>query len=158
MSITKINELPATFPAVTFCNVNPFNSQYALDFIKNHVQGAKCLDLINGGQLNVSEFDRCFSSMNNPESEFLGFIKELINVMASEKLNNSQRMYYGFQLGRDMLVSCSFNGKHCNEDNFLWSWSNIYGNCYTFNMNHPFLGTSTTRDSYGLSIELVVGM
>jgi hypothetical protein len=159
VSITKINELPATFPAVTFCNVNPFNIKYAIDFIEKNVPGADCFRLINGEQINKEEFQKCFLESETADVAFTKFIKTLRRVVATKNISDSERMHYGYQLGRDMLVSCSFNGITCTEDDFIWSWSNIYGNCYTFNTGNDtgqYLKTSVTRDSYGLYLELVV--
>lgn len=159
VAITKINELPAAFPAVTFCNVNPFNAKYAHEFIKKNVPGADCFELLSGDKLNKSEFNKCFSISESADIVFSKFLKQLRRVIASKNLSDSERMYYGYQLGRDMLVSCSFNGKSCNENDFTWSWNNNYGNCYTFNKGNDsseLLKTSGKGDSYGLYLELVV--
>ena len=51
VSISTINELPATFPAVTLCNVSPFNRKYAFDFIQQNVPGADCFNLLNNGTI-----------------------------------------------------------------------------------------------------------
>jgi len=32
-----------------------------------------------------------------------------------------------------MLLSCTYNGKECNESEFVWFYSYSYGSCYTFN-------------------------
>ena len=32
-----------------------------------------------------------------------------------------------------MVVSCSFDGVQCIQDDFTWSYSFQYGNCFTFN-------------------------
>jgi hypothetical protein len=160
VSISKINELPATFPAVTICNTIPFNRKYAIDFIQQNVPGADCFNLLNNGTVNKTAFSQCFPSSISANSAFSEFTKELQRVIASKGLNDSQRRYYGYQLDRDMLVSCSFNGVTCTEANFTWSWSNINGNCYTFNKGNEkteLLKTSATSDSYGLILELVVG-
>ena len=160
ISISKINELPATFPAVTICNVNPFNRKYALDFIQQSVPGANCFSLLNNRTINKTAFNECFPSNVSANSAFSNFIKELEREVASKNLNDSELMYYGYQLGRDMLVSCSFNGETCTENNFTWSWSNIYGNCYTFNKGNDttaLIQTSATGDLYGLFLELAVG-
>jgi hypothetical protein len=160
VSISKVNELPATFPAVTICNTNPFNRKYAIDFIQQNVPGADCFNLLKNGTVNKTAFSQCFPSSLSANSAFSEFNKKLQRVVASKGLNDTQRRYYGYQLDRDMLVSCSFNGKTCTEANFTWSWSNIYGNCYTFNQGNEkreSLQTSATSDSYGLILELVVG-
>jgi hypothetical protein len=159
-SISKVNELPATFPAVTICNTNPFNRKYAFDFIQQNVPGADCFNLLNNVTIDKTAFAQCFPSSVSANSAFSGFIKELQRVVASKGLNDSQRMYYGYQLDRDMLVSCSFNGKTCTEANFTWSWSNIYGNCYTFNKGNEtteLLKTSAISESYGLILEMTLG-
>ena len=152
--------MPATFPAVTICNTNPFNRKYAIDFIQQNVPGADCFNMFNSEVVNETAFQNCFSAQESADAAFSSFIKELQRVVASQRLNDSLRMYYGYQLGRDMLVSCSFNGKTCTEADFTWSWSNIYGNCYTFNKGNEtteLIKTSSISDSYGLYLELTVG-
>ena len=33
----------------------------------------------------------------------------------------------------DILIECLFNNKVCDSSNFIWSFNQILGNCYTFN-------------------------
>jgi hypothetical protein len=32
-----------------------------------------------------------------------------------------------------MLISCLYNFKACNSDDFEWFYDTVYGNCYKFN-------------------------
>jgi len=45
----------------------------------------------------------------------------------------------------DILIECWFNNVACNATDFVWSFDEAYGNCYTFNAG---------RDSYGNKIDL----
>jgi amiloride-sensitive sodium channel subunit alpha/amiloride-sensitive sodium channel subunit gamma len=92
-----INESPALFPKVTFCNFNYLATKYAFDRIKS---GA--------------------DSVNN--------------------LSNEEKKQLGHSLN-DIIIHCSFNGKACDLTDFVWSFDELYGNCYTFNSGFNSNGT-----------------
>jgi hypothetical protein len=43
-NIQKIQADPNIFPAVTICNINPFNEEYAFPYLKSKVAAAQCFD------------------------------------------------------------------------------------------------------------------
>jgi hypothetical protein len=43
-NIQKIQADPNIFPAVTICNINPFNEEYAFPYLKRKVAAAQCFD------------------------------------------------------------------------------------------------------------------
>ena len=157
VSIKNVDELPSTFPAVTLCNINPFNEAYALDYINQNVPFANCFNLTN-----VTEFNHCFNSDSVPKA-FTGFVQNVKLFMAARNLSETERKYFGYDLLRDMLVFCQYFRRPCGPNNFTWFWSNTYGNCYTFNkivnLNNPqqVLKTSVSGDLNGLQLELVSG-
>ena len=147
----RVQELPATFPSITFCNLNPFNEQYAHQYIVKVSDKAKCFNLDN----NI-DFQNCFNTTNTNQA-FDKFIDQLKRKVASDKrLTEAYKQYYGYSLLYDMLVSCDYNGNSCNADNFTTYWDNDYGNCYTFNGGkEDILKTSATGYQYGLKLELL---
>ena len=84
--------------------------------------------------------------------------------MASQtRLNKSIGRSYGFDL-KKMLISCTFVNAECNSTNFTWTYSHVYGNCYTFNggadENKKSTEIKQVRDSgmsNGLNMELYIG-
>ena len=157
VDIKDIPFYPAPFPGVTICNINPFNEQYALSYIEQNIQGAECFNISN-----QTLFGNCYKNGNykNADLLFYNFMKQMIREVASKNLSLSERIQLGYQLDRDMLISCSFNGVECFSNNFTHFWSNKFGNCYTFNQGNnttPIINTSSTGDSNGLHLVLTVG-
>ena len=97
------------FPAVTFCNANPFRS--------SHMNKSLSMYAEESG-LNVTE-------------ERLHTIAFTMLVDRINQNRTSELTSVGFQLS-DILLECSYNGMNCSE-NFVRSLSPIFGNCFTFN-------------------------
>jgi len=108
--IRIINEIPITFPTITFCDNNPFSTLKAQEFMQN------------------------ISQINNlaPNSfENISLIFNLAKLRASSKLvDDSKRQTFGQQM---RPFFCKFKGKPCAMNDFQWYWSFEYGNCYQFN-------------------------
>jgi hypothetical protein len=102
-----INEFPAVFPTVTFCDNNPFSTKYSESVWenvskRNGTQGLKAKKIFNLALLEVS----------------------------SNAYSDEQRKRLG--LGLDQVFSCTFNSINCLND-LHWYWSFDYGNCWQFN-------------------------
>ena len=163
ITMSKVNELPATFPAITLCNVNPFNEAHSkvLQYIEEKMKLEDCLK--NSSPL---DFENCFNlkyafqdSFNNAFDKFLDKLKRI--VASDTNITAEFRASLGYFLDRDMLVSCHYNGEVCSETNgsFYRYWNNNYGNCYSFNLGiqpASLLQTSSTGQHSGLELELVV--
>jgi hypothetical protein len=88
-------------------------------------------------------------------------VKLLVNN--NPNLTYEARKALGYQI-EDMLVSCYFNYKICTADDFTYSYSSSYGNCFTFNRGGFYTnGTekklknvSLAGADYGLTLELFV--
>ena len=151
--VDTFQELPATFPAISICNVNPFNEQYAYPYIVEKLPKASCFNFTNG-----DEFSRCMNSTDT-NAAFDQFIEQMKRVIANDDtLNASSYYYYGYALDSDMLISCTFNGIECTADDFIRYWDNNYGNCYTFNhgKTSSYQKTSAHGSDYGLKLQLAV--
>lgn len=149
-TISKIQNLPATFPAITICNINPLNEAYASGYILNRTSTAKCFDYTNS-----SSFEACMN-ITDPNVAFETFDDQIKRIVANDKtLSAYDHYWYGYDLQTDMTISCQYNGIACNvSNNFVQYWDNTYGNCYTFNKDGA-LKTSSTGENSGLKMELV---
>jgi hypothetical protein len=56
-----------------------------------------------------------------------------------------------------MLLSCDFGVESCNSSDFTYFYSNLYGNCYTWNKATPALQTTLAERDGGLTLELYLG-
>ncbi|XP_031231894.1 acid-sensing ion channel 5 isoform X1 [Mastomys coucha] len=106
------------FPAVTFCNLNRFQteavSRFGIIFF--------LWDIISK-VLRLQEI----SANNTGPPETLDFVTNHQNFSITEFVKNN-----GFYLNHDTLVHCEFFGKTCGPKDFKHVFTE-YGNCFTFN-------------------------
>lgn len=57
-------------------------------------------------------------------------------------LTNDDKKRLGHNL-EDILIECYFNGYPCYVNDFVWSFDEFYGNCYTFNSGLDSYGNKT---------------
>jgi hypothetical protein len=155
LQISTVNDLPATFPTVTICNLNPFNELYAAEKLNETLQ------IIENGQcflLSIPTlFAQCLNS-SNPNSAYKKFVDQLKRSLANANLTDYDRFWYSFDLKYDMLVSCEYNKVQCSAENFIKYWDNQYGYCYSFNKGNdstPPLKSSVTGEKHGLELEMI---
>jgi hypothetical protein len=101
--IQIVNEIPAKFPTITFCDNNPFSSVDSIDYLNN-------ISISN----NVAVSDLIFYYAKHHAS--------------SRLIDDEQRklfMSWSFRM-------CYVYNKNC-DDNLHWYWSYEYGNCFQFN-------------------------
>ena len=152
-TISRIQDLPAAFPAITICNINPFHELFATKYILKKIIIGKCFQLQNG-----NSFLACVNS-SDQNDVFDTFADQMKRIIANDNLTDRQRYKLGYWLDEDLLVSCSYNGESCNETNFERYWDNQYGNCYMFNKGNAIktiVKSSTTGEKHGLKMELIV--
>jgi hypothetical protein len=126
--VSTIQEIPSIFPAVTICNVNKFNEKYAENYLLNLTSLSKCFQFTDGNL-----FNKCTNS--NLTSETFDEVLDIIQrTIANNNLSYNASFNYGYQLKREMLISCNFNGETCYPKDFLTLYNQQYGNCFTFNM------------------------
>jgi acid-sensing ion channel 5 len=155
VNVAIINESPIDFPAITFCNLNPFNTRNVetQDYINMILEKNNLSYLLTMTEIDWNE--TAFSLAN----------KALDLIKASAASNNSSkaRKKLGFQID-EMLLSCRYNGDKCSAVDFTWFQSYDYGNCYTFNSGKNSNGSklsiktsSVSGPNYGLQMELFTG-
>jgi hypothetical protein len=145
-----INESPVVFPKVTLCNKNLFTTKYAHDFLMNS-------SLLNLPQLkNMLNFDR------NSLLVYFMMLRQNLFGQVFKTFSNEQKKSLSHRLD-DTLLSCLFEYKSCNANDFYWEWDSHYGNCYSFNSGFNSSGenvelrkTYIDGSTFGLQIEFYV--
>lgn len=124
------------FPAVTFCNINPYD--YSIE--ENY---SKIKKLLN----------ESFLDQNSSLKSCNGRTKSLLRYSDTE----------GFSLTK-MLISCQYDRKPCNIINFYSQEKSYFGKCYTFNFGKDSEENSIPIEKVkqpgmlnGLQMELFVG-
>ena len=115
-----IDETPALFPKVTICNNVNFQTEYAVEFLR---------------QVNreVNESVNLFDVGN----EHLKRLASQVFILAMKKINadfsNEQKRKLEHE-PYDLLHDCQFGNKECSiNDEFIWTYDKSFGNCYVFN-------------------------
>jgi hypothetical protein len=154
--VTKIRVLPQVeinFPRVTICNTNPFLTNQSSVFIQ------KILAENNiGDPYNSSLFAEYLRPKNNLLMSSLGSTYLLQLNAANPNLSDRVRKSFGYTLD-EMMISCAIAGAECTENDFIWHYDLIYGNCYSFNSGFLPNGSSVpvrTINKPGLGNALVL--
>ena len=139
--IEMVYERPTIFPAVTICDVNPFTTQQAQDFIQNII-------------LTEYGFDIDPSTVDTYTAQYmLGTVALQAKVELANR-SDSFKKTLGFSL--DTFFSCSFDKAICNKSaDFRWYYSYEYGNCWQYNADSSLKTTATQGKDHGLSLLLV---
>jgi DNA-binding XRE family transcriptional regulator len=145
-----VYESPTEFPAVTICNLNPF------DLTSDNRTGYYVANILEGNEImpniSIDEGDYALNKVKMVSDTLKA------TVIANSSLTDEELKALGFSLD-DFLISCTFNGRRCNESDFEWSRTFEYGNCYTFNgaSSRPKY-TSKSGPANGLVLELYIGL
>jgi hypothetical protein len=101
-----------------------------------------------------------FCNVNWQTTEFAYNFLEL--NQQREEVDNEIRRKFGHHLD-DILLFCLFDYKPCNSSDFVWSYDNNFGNCYTFNSGYDSNGVKTelkksnfAGPTFGLQLTLYV--
>lgn len=122
----RINLISADFPAVTICNVNPFVTNVSAQFVEDIM---RTNGLIDPRLLNPADWFKDWTAFDLMNVRYFANTNALDNSTYSDAFRQS----FGYPLS-DMLLSCSYNYADCSlEDDWIWFYDVIYGNCYTFN-------------------------
>ncbi|XP_006213642.1 acid-sensing ion channel 5 [Vicugna pacos] len=106
------------FPAVTFCNLNRFQTEaatkFGIIFFLWHIVSKV---------LHLQEV----STNSTGSKEAIDFLTSHQNFSITEFVKKK-----GFYLNRSTLLECDFFGKPCGPEDFVHVFTE-YGNCFTFN-------------------------
>lgn len=154
----SLRESPTDFPAITICNLNPFDVSGDPDtgtYINNVLQNNKISPTIN---LTESGTELAITAVKIAAK----ILKA--TVVADKSLNDTSLKKLGFTI-ESMIISCFYNGIQCSASDFTWFYSFEFGNCYTFNAMYDSSGKkvasktiSKSGPSSGLKLELFTGI
>jgi acid-sensing ion channel 2 len=117
-------ETPATFPKVTICNVNPFTTQYAVEYLKKMNQEYdNSIDIFDEVQMSKLDFETKYKLLGN--IYWRGIYK-------MNGLNETEKRKLSHPL-EEILVICSFNAQSCDANDFTWYFDPHNGNCWIYN-------------------------
>jgi hypothetical protein len=146
ISTEIIQQVPTKFPAITICNLKTVNITRSYSY----------LNLVNtAGQ--ISQYSSLLEYMISDQYT----VRSTINN--DKNLTETKRRELGFEM-KDMLISCYYNYKPCDANDFTYLFDPLHGNCYTFNKgvydngtNYDIKKLSITGPLYGLILELYLG-
>ena len=130
--IQAVYEKPTEFPAVTFCDSQPFTTQQSFDF--------------------VNDFH------NSPDCKAHNCSKHQASLKVFESFKSDEKRK---QLGLNLnQISCYFNNNPCTA-NLNWLWNYDYGSCFQFNVdvnrgikNDPVAMSNVAGRDYGLRLTI----
>ena len=129
--VTQTNlvyEIPTKFPAVTFCNVDPFTTKESQDLFEL---------ISNQRQIPIN------NNSINPE------IMNLAKIYAANpEYGDDNRHNLG--LKKELVYNCLYNSYNCSED-LAWYYLYEYGSCFQF-LNKNL--TSMSGTNYGLELSI----
>lgn len=146
ISTEIVQEIPTPFPAITICNIK----------LVNRTRSSTYLDA------NVLNFD--LRNFTDPYSYIITQeYSTKLTLNSDSNLTNKTKKELGFLI-EDMLISCYFNYIPCTAEDFTYSYSLQFGNCYTFNKGifnngseYKIKQVGFAGPTYGLSLELFLG-
>ena len=144
-----INESPIDFPAVTFCNINPFDQTKSKNYFDKVLEKQKL------------ENPHDLSKTNYTTEEIVNLVSS--NAAGDPNLSDKDRNNLGFQL-EYMIITCMFDGVNCNLTNIKKNYNPKFGNCYTFNSGFDKYGNNVSilkvgepGSVHGLRLQLFLG-
>ena len=141
--LRTIYETPTIFPTVSICNKNKFTTDHGIHMIKNKIASLNFSDIFNMTVLKKMSMRDRFHTVDDG-----------VSLASNEifKYPDEERKKLGRTLN-DFLVECKFDNIDCNlEEDFVWFFDNVYGNCYKYNS-----GVSAKGEKMGLKMSKVPG-
>ena len=118
------------FPTITICNRNQFSTIESIKYIKENIEMAS--------KNSISDYDSAEELFSN------------INLYERKNMTLSID---------EMLLSCKFNQKDCNKNDFVWIFNRHYGNCYRYNSKiNDSKSITRAVSKYGLMLDLYLGL
>ena len=121
-----IFETPSVFPKVTICNLNPFTTEYAANFLKEiNARYYPHTDIFNSSQMNNLSYSVKHDLLSNLSVIAMGTVNS-INFTDEQRKQLAHR-------DQEVILSCMFDQQKCSVSDFQWMFDKRLGNCYVFN-------------------------
>lgn len=151
VNLYAYEEILETFPSVTFCNLNPFDS--GKEFVRKILEDELKENNISSNIIGTEEKPAIFQ---------LNDIMKVLKASVLSSSNDNETYAHSLSFSLDsLLISCYFNGIKCNSSDFVKFYSFEYGSCYTFNKDqtgYDLKSTSKSGPKNGLSMEIFTGL
>ena len=122
-----VTEQEAAFPSVHICNLNPFNTEYAIAFI--NLFNSTLPAVIEAGRQNLSPMDLDYNLLAF-ESTYMMMQTYSKQTEGSYLTDAQKRRLSDLE---SILIDCEFDGRKCNASDFKWHFHNAFFGCYQFN-------------------------
>lgn len=157
-------ETPTEFPTISLCNVNPFVTEEAFDFLdnllkKNNISYLPDIFMIQETSTN-DEYDLYGPFWNYMSNKYWLSLRAKNPDVPDEKKKS-----FGHPI-KEFIILCFFQTKQCKKELLSWYFDSVYGNCYRFNSGISsidgskleILKTSQPGNAEGFQIFLYVGV
>jgi hypothetical protein len=111
--------MPSSFPRITFCNNNPFQTKFAVEYLRETAR-ENDIDISPFFDKNKTNNIDYLSKLNSSD-----YLYELA-IIKMNSLNNTIQKQLSHKL-TDLLISCKFNNENCTEEDFSWSFHRYRG-------------------------------
>ena len=152
---TLVQVLPQNtvpFPTVSVCNLNPFVTKQAFQYIANHYSNNYNVTLTNYAQF----YDLVANKTFPDETDWL-----LYSTFDSG-FNRTLRDSFGYNMS-EVKLFCQVQFYVCNYDEFRSFYHSKYGNCFIFNSGIHNNGSAVaieyvSSEEFGIEMELFAGL
>ena len=107
VTISRVQELPAPFPAITICNVNAYNEKNSLNYMVSKLSVAECF---RNHTDNLTSCLQNYIPENFVYNNYLIYLDLMKTIIAADNLTDADREALGYSLDNDMLVSLIRSG------------------------------------------------
>lgn len=115
--VREVNELPMEFPVVTLCNINLFQTNYSIQYLREVGRLYNYTDIFN----STDAYNEYYSYDLTNNYSYAGYASVFVN-----DLNKTEIQKFSFSLDQ-MLLWCQFNLESCNSSDFGWFFHPEYG-------------------------------
>ena len=111
-----IYEIPTQFPRIAICNNMPFQTEYAVEFLKKIVKEKNVSNIFDPNEMSRLNFSE--------KSRLIDFVYNQGLVEMNSIKGESTKKKLGHNIN-DIFISCMFNQEQCFIDDFEWSFQRL---------------------------------
>lgn len=112
--VERIYEIPTLFPSVSICNLNPFTTNAAYEYVRS------IFEPNNLTNYTIAVSYGGFMPVLN------GLLYTLGLILRDPTYSDDYRRNMSLQID-EILISCIFNTQPCSANDFVWYYDTIYG-------------------------------